>query len=241
MPTVLLEERGPVRVVTLNRPDRKNALDLVTWDALRDALRTVAADPAAGCAVLTGSGDAFCAGVDLGEFDDPSVYEGVDLEERGYGGVMRALLDFDVPLVAAVNGAGVGFGMTVLPFCDLVVMADTARLKVPFVDMGVTTEGAASYLLPIRIGWQEAARLVFTGDWVDAQEAVASGLAWKVVPRAHVVEEALAIAQRIGGTNVDSVRTSKRLMMAARADAIEAARRREGAEFERMVQALMGD
>jgi enoyl-CoA hydratase/carnithine racemase len=237
---VLVEARGPVRVITINRPGRKNALDIAAWDALRDALDDTAADPTVGCAVLTGAGDAFCAGVDLADFNDPTAYEGVDMDTQGYNGVMKALQCFDVPLVAAVNGVGVGFGMTVLPLCDLVLIAEGARLKVPFIDMGVTTEGAASFLLPVRVGWQEAARIIFTGDWVTSAEAVAMGLAWREVSPESLLDEALALADRIGAGNVDSLRTTKRLMMAARADAIEDARLRELGEFQRLVGRLMG-
>lgn len=232
---MVVDVDGPLRVITINRPEKKNALHPPAWDALRDALAEAQADPTCGGVVLTGAGDAFCAGVDLTAMADPSVWQGLDLETQGYGGVMGVLEQFDVPLVAAVNGVGVGFGLTILPLCDHVVMADTARLKAPFVDMGVTTEGATSYLMVERIGWPATARLVLTGDWVTADEALAIGLAQQVVPAADVVAVARDIAGRIAAGHVDSLRTTKRLMMAARGDAVAAARRRETAEFARMM------
>ena len=142
---------------------------------------------------------------------------------------------FDKPLLAAVNGLGLGIGATILPHCDIVWIAEGARLKVPFVTLGVTTEAAGSLLLPQRMGWQAASHFIFTADWISAEDAVACGLAWKVCPAESLVEEAMDVARRIGAMSVDSLQTTKRLMVAARAEAVRAAREREDAEFVRMV------
>ena len=103
-----------------------------------------------------------------------------DDELHGYRGLIPVLEAFDKPLLAAVNGLGLGIGATILPYCDIVWIAEGARLKVPFVTLGVTTEAAGSLLLPQRMGWQAAAHFIFTADWMSAEEAVACGLAWKV-------------------------------------------------------------
>lgn len=222
-----------VRLVTWDRPEARNAMNDELWDATRSALTGAQEDPAIGCVVLTGSGGAFTAGQDLGEMLEPPTH--ADDELHGYRGLIPVLEAFDKPLLAAVNGVGVGFGATLLPYCDLVWMAADARLKVPFMTLGVTTEAAGSLLLPQRMGWQAAAHFIFTADWLDAEAAVACGLAWKVCEPDALLDEVLDTARRIGAMPVDSLQTTKRLMVAARLDATRAARQREDAEFARMV------
>jgi enoyl-CoA hydratase/carnithine racemase len=185
------------------------------------------------CIVLTGEGRAFSAGQDLGEMMAPVDHQ--DGEQHGYRGFIPVLEELDKPLLAAVNGIGLGIGATLLPYCDIVWIDPDARLKVPFMTLGVTTEAASSLLLPQRMGWQAAARFIFTADWLSADEAVACGLAYKVSAPGASVDEAMATARVIGGMPVDSLQTTKRLMVAARLDASRAARQREDAEFVRLV------
>lgn len=230
---VLRSEDGEgVRLITLARPDQLNAFNQALWLALRDALVDVGERPEIGCVVLTGDGRGFTAGQDLAEMSDPSVFAD---QEPGYRALMPVLENFPKPLIAAVNGVGVGIGLTILPHCDIVIMAEEARLKAPFVSLGVTTEASASLLLPIAIGWQEAAHLLFTEPWVDAAEALRLGLAWKVVPGAELLHESMALARRIGAMPVTSLVATKSLMLAGRVDAVRAAREREEVEFERLV------
>ena len=174
---IRIDDADGVRVVRWERADALNAMSLDMWDATRDALDS-ATDDGIRCIVLTGSGRAFNVGQDLAEMADPRQAD----ESRGYRGVMRALQDVPVPLVAAVNGLAVGFGVTVLPWCDFVLVSDAARFRVPFVSLGVTTEAASSVTLPEIMGPQAAAHFVLTGDWLSAEDAVATGLAWRVVP-----------------------------------------------------------
>ena len=222
-----------VRLLTWNRPEALNALNDELWDATRDALVTAQTDPELRCVVITGTGRAFTAGQDLSEMIEPPDHG--DDEPHGYRGLIPVLEAFDKPLLAAVNGIGLGIGATLLPYCDLVWMAEGARLKVPFVTLGVTTEAAGSLLLPQRMGWQAAARFIFTADWLSAEDAVACGLAWQVVAPARLLDETMTVARQIGAMPVDALQTTKRLMVAARLDAVKAARAREDAEFERMV------
>ncbi len=114
-------------------------------------------------------------------------------------------------------------------------IAEGARLQVPFVTLGVTTEAAGSLLLPQRMGWQDAARFIFTAEWMSAEEAVACGLAWKVSAPDALLDDVMEVARKIGAMPVDSLQTTKRLMVAGRVDAVRAARAREDAEFVRMV------
>ena len=232
--TVLeIADADGVRLVTWNRPDALNALNDELWDATREALVGAQADPELRCVVLTGTGRAFTAGQDLTEMMAPPEHD--DDELHGYRGLIPVLETFDKPLLAAVNGLGLGIGATLLPYCDIVWMAADARLKVPFVTLGVTTEAAGSLLLPQRMGWQDAAHFIFTAEWMGAEEAVACGLAWKVSAPDALLDDTMAVAHKIGAMPVDALQTTKRLMVAGRLDAVRAARRREDDEFVRMV------
>jgi enoyl-CoA hydratase/carnithine racemase len=233
MAPVEITDGDGVRLVTWNRPDALNALNDELWDATRDALVDAQTDPTLKCVVLTGRGRAFTAGQDLGEMLEPPAHD--DDELHGYRGLIPVLETFDKPLLAAVNGIGLGIGATILPYCDIVWIAEGARLKVPFVTLGVTTEAAGSVLLPQRMGWQAAAHFIFTASWLSADEAVACGLAWKVCAPDALLDETMATAREIGAMGVDSLQTTKRLMVAARLDAVRAARQREDVEFPRMV------
>jgi enoyl-CoA hydratase/carnithine racemase len=231
--TITIEDADGVRLVTWNRPDALNAFNDEIWDGTRDALLGAQTDPELRCVVLTGTGRAFSAGQDLGEMLAPPEHD--DGALHGYRGFIPVLEEFDKPLLAAVNGLGLGIGATILPYCDIVWIDPSARLKVPFMTLGVTTEAAGSLLLPQRMGWQAAARFIFTADWLSAEEAVACGLAYAVSAPGAALDEAMATARQIGALSVDSLQTTKRLMVAARLDAGRAARQREDAEFVRMV------
>ena len=222
-----------VRLIRWNRPEALNALNDDLWDGTRDAMVGAQEDPELRCVVITGTGRAFTAGQDLGEMAAPPAHD--DDELHGYRGLIPVLETFDKPLLAAVNGLGIGIGATLLPYCDIVWIAEGARLQVPFVTLGVTTEAAGSLLLPQRMGWQEAARFIFTAEWMSAEEAVACGLAWKVSAPDALLDDVMEVARKIGAMPVDSLQTTKRLMVAGRVDAVRAARAREDAEFVRMV------
>ncbi len=141
------------------------------------------------------------------------------------------MVSFDKPLLAAVHGVGVGLGCTLLGHVDLVLIEAGTRLRTPFAELGVPPEAASSYLLPQRMGWQRAAGLLMASEWIDASEAVAAGLAFRVCPEGTVLEETLILARRIAAFAPHATRQIKRLMMAARRPGIEAARAREEAAF----------
>ena len=222
-PTVIRERDGHVLVLTMNRPEKRNAVDRTMWRELRDAFRDAAEDPTVRVVILTGAGRAFTAGQDLGEMTGG--------EEPGFGALMDALCDFEKPLLAAVNGVGVGFGLTVLLHCDVVYVAAGARLRPPFVALGVVPEAASSYLLPATIGWQRAAEALFTAAWIDAERAVALGIASRVCPPDELLPATRALAAEIATQPPEAVRATKRLLLATRADAIHAARAREDRAF----------
>ena len=228
-----IEDDGAVRLLTLNRPDSKNAFNRALYDAVRVALDEAAADDSVTVCVITGAGDSFSAGQDLKALatikDSPE-------EAQAFDPFTRSLAAFDKPLIAAVNGVAVGVGVTMLPHCDLVLAADTARFKLPFVALGLVPEAASSLLLPMVVGHQVAARHLLTGDWMSAEDAVASGLALSLHASEALLGDALGLARRIAEAPMEAVRNTKRLLRAARADAVTAALDREVAFLDEIVR-----
>jgi enoyl-CoA hydratase/carnithine racemase len=237
-PVLTAEARDGYLELTFDRPDSLNAFNQELWYAAAEALDAAAQDDSVVCVLLTGRGRAFSAGQDLGEMNDPSAF---DDRPPGYGRFMPSLETFPKPVVAAVNGVAVGIGTTMLLHCDLVYVARSARLKLPFISLGVTTEASASLLLPQVVGWQRAAELLFTEPWISADQAVSDGLALAAVDDDDLMAVARSAAARIGSLPLDPVRTTKRLLLAGRAEAVAAARLRELEEFQKLVGGLMPD
>ena len=152
--------------------------------------------------------------------------------EHGFPGFLRALADCDKPIVTAVNGVGIGLGLTMLLHTDVNFIAAGARLRAPFVTLGVVPEAASSYLLPIVVGQQRAAELLFTARWIGAEESVALGLTFAVVPRDQLLDVALAKAAEIAANPPAAVRHTKRLLRVWRRQAVDAARQREDEAFQ---------
>jgi enoyl-CoA hydratase/carnithine racemase len=225
---------GRVRVVTLNRPDALNAFDTPLYNACADALRSASADDIVRCVVLTGRGRAFSSGQDLGEMGRLGSGES-DGTAHGFPNLLAAVTSFDKPLIAAVNGIAVGIGFTVLLHCDLVVVAHAARMRAPFVPLGVVPEAAGSLLMPEVMGTQAAAHMLYTGTWLQSDDAVACGLAWKRVPDEELLSATFAITDEIARMPTISLVESKRLVLAAKSERIQAARDREDAAFARLV------
>jgi enoyl-CoA hydratase/carnithine racemase len=226
-----VSDDSAVRLVRFDRPEARNAFNAALYDAVTEALLEAAADPGVHVVVLTGSGAAFSAGQDLKEM--AAIVTGAASPEaaRGFVGLLDAVGGFEKPLLAAVNGVGVGLGFTLLAHCDIVLMADDARLRVPFAELGVPPEAASSYLFPATMGWQRAAHALFTGAWVTAPEAVEAGIALASVAPGALLEETMALARTIAAQPPDAVGAIKRLMLAGRRDAVAGARCREDAAF----------
>ena len=134
--------------------------------------------------------------------------------EHPFGACLDRVISFDKPLLAAVNGVGVGLGLTLLLHCDVVYIARGARLRVPFVSLGVVPEAASSYLLPLRVGHQAAAEILFTADWVSSARAVEIGLAARELAPEQLLPEMHALAARIAQHPIGSLRHTKRLVRA---------------------------
>lgn len=202
---LLVENRDGVLVVTLNRPERKNAIDNDMWVAIESTFRNAANDDDVVCVLLCGAGANFCSGVDLSSFGEA----GVDAQAL-FDAAALAVAEFDKPLVAAVQGAAVGGGATVLFHADMVYAAESFRLRLPFASLGLVPEWASSYMLPANIGPQRAAELFYTAAWMEAERALELGVVARVLPESELFDHALAQAREIAQWPVNSLREIKR-------------------------------
>lgn len=218
-PTLIEETRDGVLLLTLNRPARRNAFNDQQYDDVRAALADAQADDRVRVVVITGAGGAFSAGQDIDEMGSG----------RGFTPFVDQLSVFDKPLIAAVNGVAVGIGLTLLPHCDIVYVGESARLRAPFTALGLVCEAGSSLLLPLVIGPQRAAEVLFTAQWINADQAVELGLAARVLPDQELLPAALATAREIAAQPPVAVQHTKRLLLATRTEALQAARAREDA------------
>ena len=210
---VLRERRGHVEVLTINRPEARNAINGAVSTGLANALDELTDDPDAWVVVLTGSGDkAFSAGLDLKAF---AAGEGAAVMNApgGFGGIARR--SFPKPLIAAVNGSALAGGLEVMLSCDLVVAADHATFGIPEAKRGLIAGAGGLFRLPRRLPLAIALELALTGDPIDAQRAFELGLVNRVVPRHQLMEEALVLAERIAENAPLAVRYSKAVMLQA--------------------------
>ncbi len=228
---VTVEDRGAVRIVAFDRPEARNAFDAAMYTAVREALASARVDPGVRAVVLTGAGSAFSAGQDLHEMAALAEGSGRPGLATGFPALLDELTTTDLPIVAAVNGVAVGLGFTMLPHLDVVLVAEGACARVPFAELGVPPEAASSLLLARRMGWSRAAHALLGSAWVTAPELVECGLALRVCPAETVVDEAVAVATGMASASRSALGTIKRLMRAAEADEVRAARRREDDAF----------
>jgi enoyl-CoA hydratase/carnithine racemase len=202
--TILTENRDGVLIVTLNRPEKKNAVNSEMWVAIREAFLAADQDDSVICILLTGAGDNFCAGVDLSSFSDPS-----DGKDHPFESAARAVAAFGKPIVAAAKGVSVGGGATVLFHCDIVYIGESLRMRLPFANLGLAPEWASSYMLQANIGAQRAAELFYTAEWIDADKALNCGIAADVLPDSSLFDHALAKATEIAQWPVTALKEIK--------------------------------
>jgi enoyl-CoA hydratase/carnithine racemase len=207
---VKVEITGGVMTLTLQRPEKKNALTGAMYDALSDALVQAEADTSVRVILFQGDGDSFTAGNDLADFASQAKGESsVDSPAHQFIEIVSKVTK---PLVAAVHGNAVGVGTTMLLHCDLVYLADNARLITPFVNLALVPEAASSWLLPLRIGHARAYAMFALGEPMEAAAALACGLANAVVPhselRKRAQDAAIALTKRPAG----SLNLTKKLM-----------------------------
>jgi enoyl-CoA hydratase/carnithine racemase len=227
-PVVLSRDADHVRVLTMNRPAKLNAFDAALFAGLADALEAAAADDEVRVAVLTGAGRAFSAGADLTDMARGGTSrDGADVGARPFDRLLQAAASFPKPLVAAVNGVGVGLGFTILGHCDFTFIARSARLRTPFIQLGLSPEASSTFMFPLRMGWQNAACALLAGEWFDAQRAVDSGLALKVCDDDVVLPTAITFAAQVAAGPLESLVATKGLMLDAYRDVVAQTHRRE--------------
>ena len=210
---VLIEKAGGVLTLTLNRPEKKNALTRAMYQALGEAIDGAADDPDVRCVLIQANGDAFTAGNDLGDFAAVNAGDTTANQAREGGNPLLAALGrAKVPLVAAVHGRAVGVGVTMLLHCDLVYVAEDALLTTPFVNLALVPEAASSLLLPARIGHARAFSMFVLGEAVDGRTAAAWGLANAAVPAGELRAKARAAAEAVASRAAASVAITKALM-----------------------------
>jgi 2-(1,2-epoxy-1,2-dihydrophenyl)acetyl-CoA isomerase len=209
-----------VALVTLNRPDRLNALSGPMLDALLETLPRLAADPAVGCVVITGAGRGFCAGGDVKMMAEGREMAGDSMEDRAQGlrdkmETSRWLHEMPKPTIAMVRGAAAGAGLSLALACDLRVASETARFATAFARVGYSGDFGGSWYLTQLVGTAKARELYYTAEIVDARQALALGIANRVVADDKLEEETMALARKIASGPRVALRYMKRNMNAA--------------------------
>ena len=224
------EEVGRVRVVTLNRPDKLNAFNTALIEALYQALKAANEDDAVHVVLLTGAGRAFSAGADLSDMgsSEPKT-DGAPAvgDEHPFFHLQPLAESYPKPLVAAVNGLAVGFGFSFLGYCDFCFIAESARFRTPFSQLGLSPEASASYLFPLKMGWSAAARALIAGEWFTGEELVRIGFAQAVVADAELMATAMEFAGRLAALPLQSLAATKALMLRPHLAAMADTRLRE--------------
>lgn len=209
---ILAADRDAVRILTLNRPEKRNALNTALTQALLDALRAADADESVACVVLTGAGQGFCAGADLAEFKDltPDKQSLVEARAELTMQLHLALPKMSKPVVMAINGAAMGGGAGLAVAGDLAVMADDATLGYPETRHGIVAAIVMANLVR-QAGRKAAFELVALGEPVDAQRALALGLVNRVARKAQLMDEALALAAKLAAVSRPAMQLTKQL------------------------------
>ncbi|MFX0135836.1 MAG: enoyl-CoA hydratase/isomerase family protein [Candidatus Hodarchaeota archaeon] len=200
--TVLYEKKNAVAVITLNRPKKLNALNSQMNKDIKYALREAKEDKEVRAIILTGAGRGFCSGADVSDFSGGVTLR--DFKKMTEEGITPEtiitpydLIDLPKPIIAAVNGVAVGFGMNVLLNCDIIYASEEASFGEFFIRMAVIPDMNGSLLLPLLVGVHKAKELIFTGDRIDAQEALRIGLVNKVFPADQLMPETMKLANRL--------------------------------------------
>lgn len=211
--TVLLTEKTDgVLTITFNRPERLNALTRQLLSELESALRAAERDAAVRCLVLTGAGRGFCSGADLtagGERDDAaaSVAERV---RTSYNMVVKRIRAIEKPVIASLNGVAAGAGMSLALACDIRMASEAAWFMPGFVRIGLVPDSGGTLFLPMLVGYAKAAELAFTGDRIDAAEALRLGLVNHVVPATALTEHTMQLAARLAAAPTRAIGLTKR-------------------------------
>jgi len=211
-PHILYEVSGPVAILTLNRPEVKNAFSPEMIRLWREYLEKAQGDPGVQAVVVTGKGDTFCSGGDIRDMAEGKL-QSWDMKRFLWEGVHRIALtleDMDKPVIAAINGAAMGAGLDMALMCDLRICSDRAKMAESYILLGVVPGDGGAYYLPRLVGPAKAMELFLTGDVVSPAEALAMGMVNRVVPHDQLMEETLKLAGKIASKPPLAIRMTKR-------------------------------
>lgn len=231
MSNITTRSDAGILVVTIDRPEKKNAITAAMYSALAEALEAADRDRTVKVVLLEGAGGAFCAGNDLADFNERPPR---GLEDPVFR-FLNAVSGARKPIVASVTGVAVGIGTTMLLHCDLVYAADDAKFMLPFVNLGICPEAASSFLLPLIAGYRRASELLLLAEPFDAVTAREVGLVNRVLPRDEVRDAAMAAARKLVTKPSSAIRTTKQLMRKWQAETMRRALEEEGRTFVAML------
>jgi enoyl-CoA hydratase/carnithine racemase len=227
MAEILTERSGSILRVQLNRPEKKNAMTSNMYVTLAEVFDGAAKDEQIRVVLWHGAGDSFCAGNDVVDFlknpPRPGAMPQADL--------MKAFLNLDKPLVAAVQGSAIGGGTTMLTHCDFVYAGENAKFQMPFINLGIAPEFGTSYSLPVWLGYLRATELLFLGVPFGAARAAELGLVTRVVPDEKLLATATETAQQLAAKPAAALQTSKKLLNASVREQMEQAMRVENEAY----------
>ncbi len=232
---ILTSKSNGILMIEFNRPDKKNAITAAMYQTMADALKEAEADPAVRAILIAGKPEIFTAGNDLEDFMKNSSQDAIG--ERPVTQFMVNLSRAPKPVIAAVAGAAVGIGTTMLMHCDLIYTADNAKFSMPFTQLGLCPEFASSMLLPQIAGYPRAAEKLLLGEAFSAKDAYEMGLVTRVVPADELRAFANAQATRLAALPASSLRATKSLMKSAQTAAIDAQMMEENKYFGTMLSA----
>ena len=232
MSDIVTERSGSILRIQLNRPEKKNAMTGNMYVTLADILNHAAKDDSIRVVVLHGAGDSFSAGNDVADFLNTPPGPGESPQAK----LMNALVNFDKPIVAAVQGAAIGGGTTMLTHCDFVFAGESTKFQMPFINLGLVPEFGSSCSIPARIGHLRAAELIFLGTPFDAQRAFELGLVTRVVPDEKLLATATETAQKLAAKPAIAMQASKRLLKQATREQIRQAIKIESEQFSLLLQ-----
>src|SRR5881296_4308128 len=227
MSEILTERSGSILRITLNRPAKKNAMTSSMYLSMAEILNDAAKDEEILVVLWDGAGDSFSAGNDIQDFLKNPPGAGESPQAR----LIEALINFDKPIVAAVQGAAIGGGTTMLTHCDFVFAGETAKFRMPFVDLAVVPEFGTSYSVPAQMGYLRAAELVLLGLPFDAHRAAELGLVIRVVADQQLLPTATAAAQQLAVKPPAALQSCKRLMRSSTRELLERAVKLENQKF----------
>ncbi|MCE2658573.1 MAG: enoyl-CoA hydratase [Rubrivivax sp.] len=220
-----------VATIEIARPEKKNALTMAMYTAMSEALDAAREDKAVRAVLITGQPGIFTSGNDIEDFMQRPPGQGSESMDSPVFRFMQSLLACDKPVVAAVTGAAIGIGTTMLLHCDFVYVSDEARLAMPFVSLGLVPEFASSLLVPQLMGHRRAAEKLLLGDPFSAEQAVECGIANAVLPASEVLPYARRMAERFNALPPGAVREAKQLMRAPQREQMLQVIRAEGEKF----------